>query len=162
MSNSYPHKLSTGVNSLWDTLKRTLKYCMYLTLSIRSMLASEPLPRIARGLSLVLLAALFVFGNTTNAIAVNTTKDKDNYKLYAHMKVISAKQYRCLELLWNNESRWDPRAANPKSSAYGIPQMLRLKVLDPYRQIDLGLKYIAHRYKTPCRAWAFHQSKGHY
>jgi hypothetical protein len=110
----------------------------------------------------VLLAALFVFGNTTNAIAVNTTKDKDNYKLYAHMKVISAKQYRCLELLWNNESRWDPRAANPKSSAYGIPQMLRLKVLDPYRQIDLGLKYIAHRYKTPCRAWAFHQSKGHY
>jgi hypothetical protein len=126
------------------------------------MLASEPLRRIARGLSLVLLAALFVFGNTTNAIAVNTTKDKDNYKLYAHMKVISAKQYRCLELLWNNESKWDPRAANPKSSAYGIPQMLRLKVLDPYRQIDMGLKYIAHKHRTPCRALAFHQSRGWY
>jgi hypothetical protein len=160
--NSYPHKLYTGVNTLWDTLKSKRNYCMYLTLSIRSMLASEPLRRIARGLSLVLLAALFVFGNTTNAIAVNTTKDKDNYKLYAHMKVISAKQYRCLELLWNNESRWDPRAANSKSSAYGIPQMLRLKILDPYRQIDMGLKYISHRYQTPCKAWAHHQAKGHY
>jgi hypothetical protein len=162
MSNSYPHKLSTGVNSLWDTLKSKRNYCMYLTLSVRSMLVGEPLRRIARKRCLVLLAALFVFGNTANATAVNTTKDKDNYKLYAHMKVISAKQYRCLELLWNSESRWDPRAANPKSSAFGIPQMLRLKVLDPYRQIDLGLKYIAHKHRTPCRALAFHQSRGWY
>ena len=162
MRNSYPQKLYTSVNSLWDTLKITLMLDRYLTLSIRSMLAGEPLPRIARGLCLVLLAALFVFSNTSNAIAVNTTKDKDNYKLYAHMKVVSAKQYRCLELLWNSESRWDPRASNPKSSAYGIPQMLRLKVLDPYRQIDLGLKYIKHKHQTPCRALAFHQSRGWY
>lgn len=159
---SYPHKLSTYVKNLWDTLKSKRNYCMYLTLSIRSMLASEPLRRIARGLSLVLLAALFVFGNTTNAIAVNTTKDKDNYKLYAHMKVISAKQYRCLELLWNNESKWDPRAANPKSSAYGIPQLLKLKVHDPFIQIDLGLKYIAHKHRTPCNALAFHNKRGWY
>jgi hypothetical protein len=161
-SMTYPHKLSTRVNSLWDTRKITLKFDTYLTKGLRSMLASEPLRRIARGLSLVLLAALFVFGNTTNAIAVNTTKDKDNYKLYAHMKVISAKQYRCLELLWNFESKWDPRAANTKSSAYGIPQMLRLKILDPYRQIDMGLKYISHKHRTPCRALAFHQSRGWY
>lgn len=159
---SYPHKLFTGVNSLWDTLKITLKVDTYLTEGLRSMLAGEPLPRIARGLCLVLLAGLFVFSNTSNAIAVNTTKDKDNYKLYAHMKVVSAKQYRCLELLWNSESRWDPRAANPKSSAFGIPQMLRLKVLDPYRQIDIGLKYIAHKHRTPCRALAFHQLEGWY
>ena len=162
MVNSYPHKLSTGVNSLWDTLKITLKIDTYLTLSIRSMLASEPLPRIARGLSLVLLAGLFVFGNTTNATAINTVTDTNNYKLYAHMKVTDAKEYRCLELLWNRESRWDPRADNPKSSAFGIPQMLRLKVLDPYRQIDIGLKYIAHKHQTPCKALAYHKAKGHY
>jgi hypothetical protein len=162
MSNNYPHKLSTDVNRLWDTLKSTLNVASYLTIGVRSILAGEPLPRIARRRSLVLLAALFVLSNTSNAIAVNTTKDKDNYKLYAHMKVVSAKQYRCLELLWNSESRWDPRAANPKSSAFGIPQMLRLKVLDPYRQIDLGLKYIAHKHRTPCRALAFHQSRGWY
>ena len=162
MSNSYPQKLYTGVNTLWDTLKSTLNVASYLTIGVRSILAGEPLPRIARRRSLVLLAALFVFSNTTNAIAVNTTKDKDNYKLYAHMKVVSAKQFRCLELLWNSESKWDPRAANPKSSAYGIPQMLRLKILDPYRQIDMGLKYIAHKHRTPCRALAFHQSRGWY
>ena len=162
MRNSYPHKLSTGVNSLWDTLKSTLNVASYLTIGVRSILAGEPLPRLARRRSLVLLAALFVLSNTSNAIAVNTTKDKDNYKLYAHMKVVSAKQFRCLELLWNKESRWDPRAANPKSSAFGIPQMLRLKILDPYRQIDMGLKYIAHKHRTPCKALEFHNKRGWY
>jgi hypothetical protein len=96
------------------------------------------------------------------AVAINTNKDIDRYKLYAHMKVVSAKEYRCLELLWMRESRWDPRANNPKSSAYGIPQLLKLKVIDPYRQIDLGLKYIAHRHLTPCKAWEFHKRTGHY
>jgi hypothetical protein len=159
---SYPHKLYTGVNSLWDTLKITLNLDTYLTLSIRSMLASEPLRRIARGLSLVLLAGLFVFGNTTNAIAVNTQRDKENYKLYAHIKLLNAKQYRCLELLWTRESLWDPRADNPKSSAYGIPQLLKMKELDPFKQIDLGLKYIAHKHRTPCKAWQFHKLRGWY
>jgi hypothetical protein len=162
MRNSYPHKLSTSVNSLWDTLNDTRNYCMYLTYSIRSMLVGEPLRRIARKRCLVLLAGLFVFGNTTDASAVSTHRDKENYKLYAHIKLLNAKQYRCLETLWNKESRWDPRADNPKSSAYGIPQMLKMKELDPFKQIDLGLKYIAHKHRTPCRALAFHQSRGWY
>ena len=159
---SYPHKLYTSVNSLWDTLKSTLNVASYLTIGVRSILAGEPLRRIARRRSLVLLAALFVFSNTTPANAINTVTDTNNYKLYAHMKVIDAKEYRCLELLWNKESRWDPRANNPKSSAFGIPQMLRLKVLDPYRQIDIGLKYIKHKHQTPCKALAYHRAKGHY
>ena len=159
---SYPHKLYTGVNSLWDTLKITLMLYRYLTKGVRSMLASEPLRRIARGLSLVLLAGLFVFGNTTNANAVSTQRDKENYKLYAHIKLLNAKEYRCLEMLWTRESRWDPRADNPKSSAYGIPQLLKMKELDPFKQIDLGLKYIAHKHRTPCKAWQFHKLRGWY
>ena len=162
MLNSYPHKLYTGVNRLWDTLKITLMLDRYLTRGVRSMLASEPLRRIARGLSLVLLAALFVFSNTTNAIAVSTNRDKENYKLYAHIKLLNAKEYRCLEILWNRESQWDPRANNPKSSAYGIPQLLKLKEHDPYKQIDLGLKYISKRHSTPCKALDYHNTKGHY
>ena len=162
MINSYPQELYTAVKRLWDTLKDTLINCIPLTSSVRSTLAGEPLRRIARGRCLVLLAALCVFSNTPSAIAVNTAKDVNNYKLYAHMKLKDAKEYRCLELLWMRESRWDPRANNPKSSAYGIPQLLRLKVLDPYLQIDLGLKYIAHRYKTPCIAYAHHRKTGHY
>jgi hypothetical protein len=166
MSNSYPQELSTGVNNLWTTRRQYAQvihiFAMYLTIGVRSILVGEPLRRIARRRSLVLLAALFVFSNTTNATAVSTPRDKENYKLYAHMKLLNAKQYRCLELLWNRESRWDPRADNPKSSAYGIPQLLKLKELDPYKQIDRGLKYIEHRYKTPCRAYAHHLKTGHY
>jgi len=162
MSKTYPHKLSTRVNSLWDTLKITLMLDGYLTKRLRSMLAGEPLPRIARGLCLVLLAGLFVFSNTTNAIAVSTNRDKENYKLYAHIKLLNAKQYRCLEILWNRESRWDPRADNPKSSAFGIPQLLKMTELDPFEQIDLGLKYISKRHSTPCKALDYHNKKGHY
>jgi hypothetical protein len=162
MLNGYPHKLSTYVNNLWDTLKITLILDRYLTRRLRSMLAGEPLPRIARGLCLVLLAGLFVLSNTTYASAINTPRDKENYKLYAHIKLLNAKQYRCLELLWNRESMWDPRADNPKSSAYGIPQLLKLKVHDPFMQIDLGLKYISHKHRTPCRALQFHNKRGWY
>ena len=162
MINSYPQELCTAVKKLWDTLKHTLINCLPLTSSVRSILAGEPLRRITRGRCLVLLAALCVLSNTPSAIAVNTATDVNNYKLYAHMKLKDAKEYRCLELLWNRESKWDPRANNPKSSAYGIPQLLKLKVLDPYLQIDLGLKYIAHRYKTPCIAYAHHRKTGHY
>jgi hypothetical protein len=137
MSKSYPHKLCTDVNRLWDTLKSTLNVASYLTNGLRSMLVGEPLPRIARRRSLVLLAGLLLFSNMPTSNAINTPRDKENYKLYAHIKLLNAKQYRCLELLWNRESRWDPRADNPKSSAYGIPQLLKLKVHDPFMQIDL-------------------------
>ena len=159
---SYPHKLYTSVNSLWDTLKITLMLDRYLTKAVRSLLVGEPLRRIARKRCTVLLAVLFVFSNTTNASAVSTQRDKENYKLYAHIKLLNAKQYRCLEILWNRESRWDPRADNPKSSAYGIPQLLKLKELDPFKQIDLGLKYISKRHSTPCKALDYHNAKGHY
>ena len=159
---SYPHKLSTRVNRLWDTLKNTLKIDTYLTRGLRSILAGEPLPRIARRRSLVLLAGLLLFSNMPASQAISTQRDKENYKLYAHIKLLNAKQYRCLEILWMRESKWDPRADNPKSSAFGIPQMLKMKELDPFKQIDLGLKYIAHKHSTPCRALHFHNQRGWY
>ena len=159
---SYPQKLSTRVNRLWDTLKHTLNVASYLTYGLRSILAGEPLPRIARRRSLVLLAGLLLFSNMPASQAISTQRDKENYKLYAHIKLLNAKQYRCLEILWMRESRWDPRADNPKSSAFGIPQMLKMKELDPFKQIDLGLKYIAHKHSTPCRALHFHNQRGWY
>ena len=162
MRNSYPQKLSTVVNSLWDTLKITLISCMYLTKRLRSILAGEPLPRIARRRSLVLLAGLLLFSNMPASQAINTQRDKETYKLYAHIKLLNAKQYRCLEVLWMRESKWDPRADNPKSSAYGIPQILNMKELDPFKQIDLGIKYIVKRHSNPCKALAYHNAKDHY
>ncbi len=159
---SYTQALSTCVKNLWDTLKHTLKIDRYLTRRLRSILAGEPLPRIARRRSLVLLAGLLLFSNMPASQAINTQRDKENYKLYAHIKLLNAKQYRCLEILWMRESKWDPRADNPNSSAFGIPQMLKMKELDPFKQIDLGLKYITHKHSTPCKALHFHNQRGWY
>ena len=166
MSNSYPQELSTGTTKVWMTRSNHAQVIHILgrclTIGVRSTLADEPLRRIARMGCLVLLASLLLFVNSPTAIAVSTARDVNNYKLYAHIKLKDATQYRCLELLWNKESRWNPRADNPKSTAYGIPQLLKLKAKDPYIQMDLGLKYIKHRYLTPCKALAFHRSTGHY
>lgn len=87
---------------------------------------------------------------------------KYTYKDFTSKILNNPVQMRCIEKLWDLESRWDPKANNPKSSAYGIPQLLKLKETNPYRQIILGIKYIEHRYKTPCQALKYHNRKGHY
>lgn len=75
----------------------------------------------------------------------------------------SKKEWKALLTLWTKESRWDYTAKNPKSSAFGIPQILRMPHNTPMvRQIDLGLKYIESRYGTPTRALAFHNRNGWY
>ena len=81
------------------------------------------------------------------------------------------KQFACLVKLWNRESKWDHKAHNPWSGAYGIPQALPGKKMrtagndwksNPATQIKWGLKYIKGRYKTPCRAWSHMRSTGWY
>jgi hypothetical protein len=86
----------------------------------------------------------------------------DHYKLYAHSRIINDEQYLCLKKIIYKESRWNPRAKN--GSHYGLGQMrsTHYRELDPYRQIDATIKYIKHRYGSMCKAWAFHQKKGHY
>lgn len=89
--------------------------------------------------------------------------NKNIYKQYAFMQLNhDFKEFYCLSDLWYKESRWIPTAKNPKSSAYGIAQLLKTKTKDPYTQIDLGLKYIKHRHQTACNALAFHKKKGWY
>jgi len=140
-------KLSTGLTCLTEGL--------------RSLSRREPLQRGSsrRAIYTGVLCLALLNGNA--AMGVNNNHI-NSYKLYAHIQVVDAKQYRCLEMLWDKESRWNPRADNPKSTAYGIPQLLKLKTHDPYLQIDLGLKYIASRYKTVCTAWSYHKMNGHY
>ena len=84
------------------------------------------------------------------------------YKTYAHIKLNNHKEYICLEQLWTKESNWNPYSKNKKSTAYGIPQLLNMKEKDPYKQIDLGIKYIVHRHRTPCKALDYHTKRGHY
>ena len=120
-------------------------------------------PITKRNIKIVIIYMVGLNLLTTHAVnAVNNPIEKDYYKLYSHNKVVSAKQYLCLDALWTKESQWNPRANNKRSSAYGIPQLLKLKTTDPYKQIDAGLKYIVHRYGTPCKALAHHLKIGHY
>jgi hypothetical protein len=108
------------------------------------------------------LPSSLVLAFTTNAYATTTNIEIEKYKLYSHIKLTNHRQYLCLEKLWQRESHWNPLADNKKSTAYGIPQLLKLKTNNPYEQIDAGLKYISHRYGTPCKALSHHLKTGHY
>ena len=111
-------------------------------------------------LALIVAALIGAVIGPSSAAAYNPSIEA--YKLYAHMMVGSDKQYRCLVELWDRESHWNPKANNPKSSAYGIPQLLKMTTTNPYRQIELGVKYITKRYGNSCKALARFKRVGSY
>jgi hypothetical protein len=86
----------------------------------------------------------------------------DHLKLYAHSRILDYKEFQCFNRIITKESRWSYTAKN--GSHYGLGQMRsqHYRDLDPYRQIDATLKYITNRYKTSCKAWAFHQERNFY
>jgi hypothetical protein len=99
-----------------------------------------------------LTAILLLSGALTDVSNAVESKDINNYKLYAHSRVIDFKQFMCLEKAWTQESNWNPKAIGNRSGrqkAYGIPQIKnnRVKFMDPFTQIDYGIKYYKHRYK---------------
>lgn len=72
-------------------------------------------------------------------------------------------EFKALSKLWGKESAWNHQANNPKSTAYGIPQILDMNPTTPPReQIKLGLQYIDHRYGKPSVAWAHWQKNNWY
>lgn len=72
-------------------------------------------------------------------------------------------QFTCIDELFTRESHWNPKARNPHSTAAGIPQLLGLDTrLPATTQMRIGLKYVVHRYGTPCHALAFHTRHGWY
>jgi hypothetical protein len=167
------NKLSTTLNNLWMTRPNHAKVIHNIALTLTVWVRWVRLKRAAeagssRKLSqltpqLCLLLSLLTITTTTQAIAYDPNTEL--YKLYAHMKLGNDKQYRCLVTLWRLESQWSPTANNPKSSAFGIPQLLKLKETNPYKQIDLGLKYINYHklYKGDvCKALDRHKKVGHY
>jgi hypothetical protein len=81
----------------------------------------------------------------------------------AQYETWGASEFRALKKLWGKESAWDHTADNPKSTAYGIPQLLGLAVGTPApEQIARGLAYIQHRYGKPSVAWAHWRKHGWY
>jgi len=109
----------------------------------------EPLRRIARGvLAGIGIALCFMpVAGSTNLEDISMTP-----KQYAYYSLGDVKQYKCIAALYGKESAWNPKATN--GSHAGIPQGRSkwLLTATPIQQVEWGLRYIKHRYSTPCRA----------
>lgn len=73
------------------------------------------------------------------------------------------KQWICINELIQRESGWRLKANNPQSTAFGLFQLLKLNPKAKlHKQIRHGLRYIQHRYETPCKALQHHNKHGWY
>ena len=128
--------------------------------------------KIISGIASVLLTTASLLGLPTKSYAINV-KDKciddkaprfwtkQMSKAYARSYILTQypswnlSEYRALLKLWGKESGWSHTADNPRSTAYGIAQVLNTKKNTPAPlQIERGLEYIQHRYEKPSVAWA--------
>ena len=160
-------KLSTGfIHTVSKAVGHSQDYAPYLTralLSLRMKRAAEAGSsqerKIGLGAAIALTATLSIT-SITEATANNYSIDY--LKLYAHSRILDYKEFQCFNKIITKESRWNYKAKN--GSHYGLGQMRskHYRDLDPYRIIDASLRYITIRYKSNCKAWAFHEKKGYY
>ncbi len=159
--NSYPQALSTRVDNGGNTPKVTLKLARYLTRWIRWFrLKRDAEAFISQGRKRLMgkfyvIAALLSTTSIHNANAESYSIDQ--LKLYAHSRIVNYKQFQCFNTIVTKESRWNYKARN--GSHWGLGQMKsnHYRNLDPYRQIDATLRYMIHRYSSPCQALEHHK-----
>jgi hypothetical protein len=138
-----------------------MRFLTSLTWPVRSLSRREPLWRCSSRRTIYTGVLCLAMLNSSPAMGVDNSQT-NQFKLYAHSRIVDAIQYQCLVHLWTKESNWNPAARN--GSHYGIPQLKNVKVRaqDPYTQIDWGIRYIKGRYQTPCKAWAFFKANGYH
>jgi hypothetical protein len=118
-----------------------------------------PSPAMAAAVATQLEANCLDISSWTPRMAKAYAKAVVNWE-YPHW---NKSEWRALVKLWGKESGWNHKADNPKSTAYGIAQMLKTKPGTPAPlQIERGLVYIEHRYEKPSLAWAHWRAKGWY
>jgi len=118
-------------------------------------------PAFARAMFIASLAIALL---PLQTIQINAAEKRSyhimNIKLYAYNKM-EWKQFECYNWLIFEESKWNYKARN--NSHYGLGQM-RSKwygTLSPYKQVDVHLNYIKHRYDgCPCKAYQHWKDKG--
>jgi hypothetical protein len=120
--------------------------------------STRAVKRLARGVAIVIGISLFL---PVEQVSNAQVMPNINPKHYAKWQ-LSTKEFRCLNKLWSKESKWNPKADNPNSTAYGIPQLLKMTETNPLKQVDLGIKYIRHRHGDACQAWSFHRKRNWY
>ena len=110
------------------------------------------------GIAMFVLQTFGLETAQSQELKINTLKQITFHKMNYNFE-----QFYCLDEIVYKESRWNYKAKNPKSSAFGLFQILKSKDKDPIKQIDQGLKYINHRYNgCACTALAHHKAKGWY
>ena len=90
--------------------------------------------------------------------------------LTVYAKGWSVKEWRCLQYVWSHESRFNPKARNSDTGAYGIAQFMPdtwgnykvAKTDNAKLQIQYGLRYIEARYGSACAANAHFRSRNWY
>ena len=108
------------------------------------------------GIAMFVLQTIGFDTAKSQEIKVNTLKQITFHKMNYNFE-----QFYCLDEILYKESRWNYKAKNPKSSAFGLFQILKSKDKDPIKQIDKGLIYLNHRYEgNACKALAHHKAKG--
>ena len=138
----------------------------YLTRSVLSGL--EPIRGSERAASRLARSVAFVIGillSIPMQVADGGSIDAIEPKAYIRSHY-SQKQALCLIKLYGKESAFNPKAVGNEdgiNKAYGIPQLKSkfIKDLSANKQIDYGMKYVAHRYDgLPCKAWKHWIKKG--
>ena len=99
----------------------------------------------------------------TKATMEEKRENRRIIKQYSRALGYTQKQTSCLLTLWTRESRLDHFADNPRSTAFGIAQLLRERSREPELQILHGIRYIGHRYRADaCRALRHSDRRGWY
>jgi len=123
---------------------------------------SEPLKRVARAVAFVIGVSLSIPMQVAESGSIDAIQPKDYIRLH-----YSKDEALCLIRLYGKESAFNKDAIGNEDGikkAYGIPQLKNpiIRHLSANKQIDYGMKYVAHRYGTPCKAWAHSMRKGWY
>ena len=116
--------------------------------------------RLARSVAIVIGISLSIPMQAVDAGSIDAIDSKQYIRLH-----YSKNEALCLIKLYGKESAFNRSAVgnvNGSQQAYGIPMLKNplIKDLSANKQIDYGMKYVAHRYGTPCKAWAHWVKKG--
>jgi len=133
--------------------------------------------KVASGLILTALLMMWVFNPLpplmpkqnpvitarTKATMEEKRENRRTIREYSQALGYTSREAKCLDTLWSIESRFDHLArprnlqGKPRSTAYGIAQLLGERSSRPELQVLHGIRYIQHRYRgSACRALAWH------
>ena len=116
---------------------------------------------LARAVALISFTGLAILmPSQAQSVNQHSFTSKDYIK-----SLLNNEQALCLIKLYGKESAFKTDAIgnlNGSKQTYGIPQLKNpiIKDMNAYNQINYGMKYIEHRYGSPCRAYAHWVKKG--